>query len=278
MNAFSTNSFISVSAAALAATLSAATAFAAPPGQVRASGKTLATSQLATDVLNKIAAYTTTNRGCAALDAVDMRVMQANYAPRQPLGSTPSRAGHFELWTVDACGSSQQFEVRLVASPKGGSDFSVMPLTGRVSIASPTSPTPPTREAPQALPLTAWQGRYVWEEPLGRIGGSSPAEGVAAFVTHTLTLGPGSGATGCTLNAEGFQTYTRTICTATPSGPSVVIKFYKAGPENVGGRHAVGDRLLTLTRDNGGIATRLEGLSPASDATPRAGRFFKKVG
>lgn len=258
--------------AALAATLIAVPASAAPTGPVRASGKTLASSQLATDVLNKIAAYTTTNRGCAALDAVDMQVMPPSYAPRQPTGSTPRRAGHFELWTVEACGNSQQFEVRLVPSPTGGSDFSVMPLAGRVPIASPG------REVQQTSPLAAWQGRYVWEESLGRIGGSSPSEGAAAFVTHTLALGPGSGPTGCTLNAEGFQTYTRTICTATPSGTSLVVKFYKAGPENVGGRHAVGDRLLTLSRDNSGIATRLEGLSPASDAAPRAGRFFKKVG
>ena len=278
-----------LSVACVAAAIGTAPATAAPPTQVRASGKTLASSQLATDVLNRIAAYTRTNAGCNTLDAVDMQVMPPSYVPRQPpTAAAASRAGHFELWTVGACGRSRQFEVRLSPSPGGGSDFAVMPLAARVETGAPNSPASPasltvsarptnSRAAPSG-PLVAWHGRYVWEESLGRIGGSSPAEGAAAFVTHTLSLGPSAGATGCTLNAQGFQTNTRVLCTATPVGTSVDIKFYRAAPGNVGGRHAIGDRLFTLTRDGGGIGTRLEALDPASDSTPRTGRLFKKVG
>ncbi|MET3494625.1 DUF5991 domain-containing protein [Variovorax boronicumulans] len=259
---------------------------AAPPAQVRASGKTLATSQLATDVLNKIAEYTRTSGGCAALDAVDMQVLPRNYVPRQPAMPATSRGGHFERWSIEACGSRQQFQVGLWPSPQGGSDFAVTPLTGRLPVAASAGAavgagTAASANAGRALPsapLAAWNGRYVWEESLGRIGGSSPSEGAAAFVTHTLSLGPGNGATGCTLNAEGFQTNMRMLCTATPSGTSVVVKFYKFGPDNVRGQRTTGERLLTLTREPGGIVTQLEGLRPSSDAAPRKGRFFAKVG
>lgn len=257
------------------AALVTSAAHAAPPSEVRASGRTLATSQLATDVLNKIATYARTDGGCAALDAVNMEVLPRNYVPRQPAVAAPSRGGHFERWTIDACGKRQQFQVGLWPSPKGGSDFAVTPLTGRVPVGAATAASPT-----KAAPLAAWQGRYVWEESLGRIGGSSPSEGAAAFVTHTLSLGPGNGSTSCTLNSAGFQTHTRMLCTATPSGTSIVIKFYKFGPDDVRDRTAmaIGAPLLTLHRDPSGIATQLQGLNPASDATPRSGRLFRKVG
>lgn len=285
MRQFKTTTF--AAAAVVTAALTTTAAFAAPPSQVRASGKTLATSQLATDVLNKIAEYTRTSGGCEALDAVSMEVLPRSYVPRQPAMPATSRGGHFERWSIDACGSRQQFQVGLWPSPKGGSDFAVTPLTGRLPVApsagaaggAGAAGSSSAAGAAQSAPLAAWNGRYVWEESLGRIGGSSPSEGAAAFVTHTLSLGPGNGATGCTLNAEGFQTNTRMLCTATPSGTSVVvIKFYKFGPDNARGRHTMGERLLTLTREPGGtIGTQLEGLRASSDAAPRKGRFFKKL-
>ena len=129
-----------------------------------------------------------------------------------------------------------------------------------------------------AAPLPEWYGRYVWEEPLGRIGGSTPSEGVAAFVTYTLAVGPGNGSTSCLLDAQGYQTNRRIQCTATPQGNSVIIKFYKFGPDNIGGGYPVGAQLLTLTRNGNAIVTRLQALSPASDATPRTGRLFRQIG
>lgn len=255
----------------------AAVATAAAPGQVDASGKTLASSQLATDVLNKIVDYTRTSAGCATVDAVRMEVLPRSYVPRQPAVPATDRGGHFERWSVDACGARQQFQVGLWPSARGGSDFAVTPLSGRVTVTAAASAAAPAPQVSRASgPVAAWHGRYVWEESLGRTGGSSPSEGVASFVTYTLSLGPGQGATGCTLNASGFQTNTRMQCTATPTGSSLVIKFYKFGPDDVRGRHTRGERLLTLTRDASGVVTQLEGLQPASDSTPRRGRLFVK--
>ncbi|WP_076999004.1 DUF5991 domain-containing protein [Variovorax sp. KK3] len=264
MKIFKTTNIVAAAAACIAVS-------AASAAQVQASGKTLASSQLATDVLNKIAEYVKTSGGCAALDAVNMEVLPRSYVPRQPTMPATARGGHFERWSIDACGSRQQFQVGLWPSPQGGSDFAVTPLSAR-------APAAPTAGAAQAPPLSAWHGRYVWEEALGRVGGSSPTDSVAIFITYTLSLGPGNGSTGCTLDAEGYQTNERMLCTATPSGPSLVVKFYKFGPDNVRGRHTTGERLLTLTRDGGGIATQLEGLKPASDASARKGRLFRKVG
>lgn len=255
------------------AAATAAAAHAAPPDPIRASGKTLASSQLATDVLNKIADYNHKSRGCADLASVQMEVLPRTYVPTQPAVPATDRGGHFERWSVDACGSTQQFQVGLWPSPQGGSDFAVTPLARvqRTAAASAADPTPVSG-------LPAWHGRYVWEESLGRIGGSLPSEGAAAFVTHTLTLRAANGTTRCVLEAQGFQTNTRIQCTATPQGVSVIIKFYKFGPDNVGGRYTLGERLFTLTRDGGGgLTTQLEGLTPSSDATVRKGRFFKKV-
>jgi len=128
-----------------------------------------------------------------------------------------------------------------------------------------------------AAPLATWYGTYVWEESLGRIGGSTPAEGAAAFVTRTLSLGPSAGATGCTLNAEGFQTYEQMKCTATPEGESVIIKFYKFGA-NAPGRYRLGAPLFTMTRSGGGIVTRLQQMRPSSDASPGSGTLFRRAG
>src|SRR4051812_18157426 len=83
-----------------------------------------------------------------------------------------------------------------------------------------------------AAPLSSWYGRYIWEEPLGRIGGARPAEGAAAFVTYRLTLGQGGGPTACLLNAEGFQTYQHMRCTATPRGNAITVKYYGAAGES----------------------------------------------
>lgn len=131
--------------------------------------------------------------------------------------------------------------------------------------------------AAEAAPLATWHGRYVWQESLGRIGGDTPAQGVAAFVTTTLVLGPSAGATGCMVSAEGYQTYERMQCTATPEMNALVIKFYKFGPD-ASGRYTLGTPLFTMTRTPGGLVTRLQAMSPSSNATPRAGRLFRQVG
>ena len=269
----------------IALTVTAAATFAAPPGQISATGKTLASSQLATDVLNKIVEHNKTQNGCVDVSALRMEVLPRNYVPKQPAIPATSRGGHFERWSVDACGSRQQYQVGMWPAPKGGSDFAVTPLPGhimvspKVGIPGPDTTVGDGRRPPPSTPLAAWNGRYVWEESLGRIGGATAAEGAAAFVTYTLALGPGNGATSCTLNAQGFQTNMRMQCTATPQGGAVVIKFYRYGADNLRGKHAMGERLMTLRPDGaGGITTQLETLQPASDATTRSGRLFRKLG
>lgn len=123
-----------------------------------------------------------------------------------------------------------------------------------------------------AAPLPTWYGSYVWEENVGRHGGDAPGEGIVAFRTYTLRLGPSAGATGCLLTGEGFQLYERLQCTATPEMDSVVIKYYNfrnAGP------YAMGAPLFRMTRTNHGLVTRLQALRPGSDLTRTTGRLFR---
>lgn len=241
--------------------------------QVASTGRTLAGSQLATDILNRIAGHVRTVKGCQTLSEVRMEVMPRGYVPVQPAVSANSRGGHFERWSVNACGERQLFQIGMWPAQRGGSDFAVTPLA--VAAAPSGSGAAAARPASSTEPSSAWHGRYVWEESLGRIGGSTPSEGVAAFINHTLVLGPSAGATSCALNGDGYQTHRRIICTATPEGQSLVIKFYKFGAENALGRHQVGERLFTLTRGPEGLMTRLEGLGRAVDNMPRSGMLFR---
>lgn len=262
--------FATAIAAALAVTASSA-------AQPTASGKTLASGRLATDVLNRIVEHNRRSGGCTDVAALRMEVLPRDYVPQQPAIAANRRGGHFERWSIEGCGSRQQFQVGMWPAAQGGSDFAITPLTGRTAMSPAPGTTVGDGNSRRPAPLSAWNGRYVWEESLGRIGGASAAEGAASFVTYTLALGPANGPTGCTLEAQGFQTNTRMQCTATPQGAAVVIKFYRFGADNIRGRHTMGERLLTLQPDGaGGIRTQLEGLRPASDATARSGRLFQK--
>ena len=130
---------------------------------------------------------------------------------------------------------------------------------------------------PASAQVAGWNGRYVWEEPLGRVGGNNPRESVAIFVTYTLSLGAGNGPTGCLLRAEGYQTNVRMQCTRTPQGNSLIVKFYRFASPARGSRYRMGAALFTLSRTRGTIVTRLQALRPASDASPRSGRLFRRL-
>lgn len=126
--------------------------------------------------------------------------------------------------------------------------------------------------------VASWNGRYVWEEDVGRHGGTTPSDSIAAFITYTLSIGPGKGPTGCLLTGQGFQTNRRIQCTVTPRANSITVKFYKFGADNIGGRYPSGQPLFTLTKTPRGILTSLNGLGASNRTTPRAGMLFRRAG
>jgi hypothetical protein len=126
-----------------------------------------------------------------------------------------------------------------------------------------------------AQSIATWYGRYVWEEPLGRVGGPG-RDGVAIFVTRTLTLGAAAGPTGCLLKSEGYQTFETMRCTATPAQGTLTIKFYRT-VEGRFVRHRLGETLFTMQRTPRGLTTSLRALRPTSDRTPGYGRLFRRI-
>jgi hypothetical protein len=117
----------------IGATMIAITALAAQPAaayDLKVTGRTRATPQLAADVIARIALYTKQNSRCAFLFSVDMKVMGPGYTPRQPAMPAAGRSGHYEQWMVNACGKKQLFQVGLWTSPRGGADYALTPMTG----------------------------------------------------------------------------------------------------------------------------------------------------
>ncbi|WP_156348979.1 MULTISPECIES: DUF5991 domain-containing protein [unclassified Sphingomonas] len=135
-----------------------------------------------------------------------------------------------------------------------------------------------TFTTPASAQDAGWNGRYVWEENVGRHGGNTPTDSIVAFITYTLGVGPGNGPTGCTLNGQGFQTNKRIRCTVTPQGKSIVIKFHGYGADNMfDSGYRRGQALFTLTRTPRGLVTALQALTASADATPRTGKLFYKA-
>jgi hypothetical protein len=107
---------------------------AAASAPLKITGRTLATPQLANDVLRHIAAYSSRSGGCATLFSAHMDVMPASFVPRQPSRPATARGGHYEIWTVNACAAKQRYQVAMWPSPRGGADFAITPLTGRMPL------------------------------------------------------------------------------------------------------------------------------------------------
>ncbi|MFC3580423.1 hypothetical protein [Sphingomonas hylomeconis] len=118
------------------AALAAAAIASAPAAayDLKTSGRTLASPQLTVDVLRKISDYAKVSGGCHFLFSAHMQVMPRNYLPTQPTKPAVARGGHFEQWTVNACGAKQRFQIALWPSPRGGSDYAITPLTGRMPL------------------------------------------------------------------------------------------------------------------------------------------------
>ena len=116
-----------------AAAMTAAVVFVSHPAAaypLRTTGQTLASPQLASDVLNRIAAYSKATGGCSFIFSAHMRVLPRGYASP----TVTARGGHAEEWTLNACAAKQRFQVVMWPSPRGGSDFAVTPLTGRMPL------------------------------------------------------------------------------------------------------------------------------------------------
>lgn len=116
--------------------ISAAAVFASPSSAypLRPTGRTLATPQLTADILKRITQYTRATNGCSFPFSAFMEVLPRNYVPMQPAIPAIARGGHFERWTVNACGTKQRYQIGMWPSPRGGSDFAVTPLTGRMPL------------------------------------------------------------------------------------------------------------------------------------------------
>jgi hypothetical protein len=112
----------------IAAAIAAAAGIAAQPAaayDLTTTGRTLASPRLAADVLSDISRYSKATGGCSFIFSADMRVVPGSFTPT---------GGHAEIWTLNACAAKQRFRITLWPSPRGGSDYAVQPLTGRMPL------------------------------------------------------------------------------------------------------------------------------------------------
>ncbi|MDV3458056.1 hypothetical protein RZN05_13755 [Sphingomonas sp. HF-S4] len=123
-----------IAALGLAAALASQPAAASAP--IKITGRTLASQQLATDLLRQIAAYSKRSGGCSMLFSAHVDVMPSSFVPQQPTKPAPALGGHYEIWTVNACAAKQRFQVAMWPLPRGGADFAITPLSGRMSLLS----------------------------------------------------------------------------------------------------------------------------------------------
>lgn len=114
-----------IGAALVATTAVASQPAAAASYTIKMSGRTMASRQLTADILNGIAAYSKANGGCSFISTVQTRIVG---------GSQGSRGGHAEIWTVGVCAAKQRFRVNMRPSPRGGADYAIEPITGRMPL------------------------------------------------------------------------------------------------------------------------------------------------
>lgn len=125
-----------------------------------------------------------------------------------------------------------------------------------------------------ATAATVWIGQYRYDEPLGRDGAG---RGAAISVEHKLTIGP-NGA--CRLDAEGYQTDTHILCTATPANGTLQVKFLSyvgGGVKNQYGVqiYQIGAPLFLLTRAGTRVTTRWQGYT-LDKANMAPGVYFRR--
>lgn len=120
-----------IAAALVTAAIAAQPAAAYP---LKVTGRSMASSQLQADVLTAIADYSKRTGGCRMIFSAERAVMPRTYVPRQPTRPATSMGGHFEVWSLNVCAAKQRFQIAMWPSPRGGADFAITPLTGRMSL------------------------------------------------------------------------------------------------------------------------------------------------
>lgn len=102
--------------------------------EITPTGQTRASPQLMVDVMRDISRYSKTNGGCSFLFSVRMAVMPRGTSAGQPAIAAERRGGHVERWVVNACAAKQMFQIAMWDSPRGGTDYVITPLTGRLPL------------------------------------------------------------------------------------------------------------------------------------------------
>lgn len=119
-----------------AAVIAAATVAAQPVAAytLTPTGQTLASPRLAADILRDIARYSKATGGCSFIYSAHMTVLPRSYTPVKPTAPAISRGGHYEEWSLNACAARQRFQIAMWPSRRGGADYAITPLTGRMPL------------------------------------------------------------------------------------------------------------------------------------------------
>ncbi|HTE36523.1 MAG TPA: DUF5991 domain-containing protein [Reyranella sp.] len=124
-----------------------------------------------------------------------------------------------------------------------------------------------------ALAASPWDGAYLYEQPIGPGAG-----GLQLFVNHTLTIGANS----CRIDAEGYQTYEKIRCKATPNGDRLDVFFVSYDDGKLVNMHGVkiydpNQKLFTLTHKGNAVWTEWAGYARNKHIGPPEDETFKKV-
>lgn len=83
------------------------------------SGNSLTDPTLRNDVMRDVSLYFKAQESCSSISNVQSKVVNVNKS------ATGRIIGAYELWTVNGCGKSINFDIRLKSDAKGETDFSI---------------------------------------------------------------------------------------------------------------------------------------------------------
>jgi hypothetical protein len=87
---------------------------------------------------------------------------------------------------------------------------------------------------------------------------------------------------GCQLTATGYQTDTTIRCAAKATGNRLTVTFVSFGDGKLVNRYgvrlySVGQPLISLSRQGGGLVTTWQGYTPGLNTHTRPGAYFQKA-